>query len=761
MRTTDRSALAVAISVVLASFTLLPLTSDTSYLPLAAVVTVAVAGVGAVVRRLALGNGVALAVQALVLVVFVLGIALALGGSEDGVLQQLIGLYTSAAEHMRAQAAPMPPHPGVKLLLVTAVGVVAVLTDVLVEGIERPAWAIAPPLTLYLVPALGLRDDLSWWPFVLLALGYAVVLLSEGLSAADRWPRSVAGPDGSPAATTHLGHASRAAALVVVPVILSTVLLGAVLPLPGQLGWGVGAGRGADGPLQMTDPTLDLRRNLTQPEDYTVMTYQTDAPDGAYLGMASLPVFDQSGWQSSSISLQPGSQLPPAPGLTVPPARERSTDIQIGDFRSEYLPLPYAPRSFEAEGEWAYDAQSLMVLGTGGNRTEATRNLSYRVSSVDIEPDGARLSEARAGNPENANLTAALPPDLPPEIIDLTLEVTEEEDTPALKAAAIQAFLRSNEFTYSTDQAQGTTYEQLTDFLTQSRRGYCEQFAGSMAVMARVIGIPSRVVVGFLPGSRSANGWEVSVRDMHAWPELYFEGEGWVRFEPTPAQVTGNAPAWTLEGTDAGGESTDDAADPSASAAPSAAPSSATTPTPTPSESSAAPVETGSSFPWARVGAAVGIIAGVLALLAVPALLRLRRRRVRLDQSGSIAERVERAWAELRDTATDVGRPWPQGTPRTIGASAAAELDAGPARAVSALALLVERRRYARTLESDTDVAALAREGLDGLTRNLSWDTKLLSVAFPRSLFESASARRREWRLPQRLRVWEKLPGRR
>ena len=60
-----------------------------------------------------------------------------------------------------------------------------------------------------------------------------------------------------------------------------------------------------------------------------------------------------------------------------------------------------------------------------------------------------------------------------------------------------------------------------------------------MAMMARVVGIPSRVAVGFLPGERVGNIWEVSIRDMHAWPELFFAGYGWVRFEPTPASVTG------------------------------------------------------------------------------------------------------------------------------------------------------------------------------------------------------------------------------
>src|SRR5690606_36499419 len=78
------------------------------------------------------------------------------------------------------------------------------------------------------------------------------------------------------------------------------------------------------------------------------------------------------------------------------------------------------------------------------------------------------------------------------------------------------------------------------------RRGDCEQFAASMALMARIIGIPSRVAMGYTPGSEVRPGeWVVRSRDAHAWPELYFQGTGWVRFEPTPAGVAGQGTADT------------------------------------------------------------------------------------------------------------------------------------------------------------------------------------------------------------------------
>ncbi|MGM3293757.1 transglutaminase-like domain-containing protein, partial [Escherichia coli] len=84
----------------------------------------------------------------------------------------------------------------------------------------------------------------------------------------------------------------------------------------------------------------------------------------------------------------------------------------------------------------------------------------------------------------------------------------------------------------------GNGGDELEEFLTDDedgRTGYCEQFASAMAVMARSLGIPARVAMGFLEPTEEGRGqWVYSTDDLHAWPELYFAGQGWVRFEPTP-----------------------------------------------------------------------------------------------------------------------------------------------------------------------------------------------------------------------------------
>ena len=244
------------------------------------------------------------------------------------------------------------------------------------------------------------------------------------------------------------------------------------------------------------------------------------------------------------IRLSTGNELGGIPGVTQEPdpAERRQTEIRVFDFGSQYLPLPYAPRTFEADGDWRFDPNSMVVVNAS-DRPQELRQLSYSVESVDIEPDSEQLADAAVGTPPDSDITAAIPRDLPESLIELSREVTEDARTPLAKAVAIQNYLRSGEFEYSTERLPGSGYQALENFLLRDRRGYCEQFASAMAMMARVAGIPSRVSVGFLPGEREGDSWAVSIRDMHAWPELYFANYGWVRFEPTPASVTGSPAA--------------------------------------------------------------------------------------------------------------------------------------------------------------------------------------------------------------------------
>src|SRR3954451_25491380 len=111
------------------------------------------------------------------------------------------------------------------------------------------------------------------------------------------------------------------------------------------------------------------------------------------------------------------------------------------------------------------------------------------------------------------------------------------------KVAAMYVYLRSPLFTYDLNGAPTNGRDALRTFLLETRRGYCEQFASAMAVLARAINIPARVAIGFTPGTRNADGdWVITNRDAHAWPEIWFPNEGWVRFEPTPRDDSTDIP---------------------------------------------------------------------------------------------------------------------------------------------------------------------------------------------------------------------------
>jgi hypothetical protein len=251
-------------------------------------------------------------------------------------------------------------------------------------------------------------------------------------------------------------------------------------------------------------------------------------------------------------------------------------------------------------------------------------------------------------------------------------------------------------------------------------------------MMARVVGIPSRVSVGFLPGQRDGDTWRVSIRDMHAWPELYFSNYGWVRFEPTPGSVTGSAPPWTLQSSN---QPSDNATDGPTTAPSGNADAPSTAPEDVPADS-ATGADATSGFPWVRtlLGSGIGLL--VLLVLAAPATIRVRRRSARLAGDQREDEQVEAAWAEIRDTVVDHGGRWPSGSPHVIGSQISDRLDAEESAAMGQVATLVERSRYARSLGADTTVLpGLTQEIRRGLVAPLTRRRRLLAALVPRSLF--------------------------
>ncbi|HVA90988.1 MAG TPA: transglutaminase domain-containing protein [Chloroflexota bacterium] len=137
----------------------------------------------------------------------------------------------------------------------------------------------------------------------------------------------------------------------------------------------------------------------------------------------------------------------------------------------------------------------------------------------------------------------ALPPGLDPRLRQLALRLTANEPDELGKARAITEYLRGSLFTYDSGiGAPPDGQDPLVYFLFTSHRGYCVHFASAMALLSRLAGLPARVVGGYITGVSTPSGWVVRGQDAHTWPEVFFQGVGWVPFEPTPGFIDALAP---------------------------------------------------------------------------------------------------------------------------------------------------------------------------------------------------------------------------
>lgn len=124
-------------------------------------------------------------------------------------------------------------------------------------------------------------------------------------------------------------------------------------------------------------------------------------------------------------------------------------------------------------------------------------------------------------------------------LFEEALRVTSGARTPYAAVLALESwFRRFGGFRYEQQPRASLHAPPLVDFVTETKAGYCQHFAGAMAVMLRLLGIPSRVAVGFTSGRLVGRVWRVTDHDAHAWVEVWFPGYGWVAFDPTPGRGT-------------------------------------------------------------------------------------------------------------------------------------------------------------------------------------------------------------------------------
>ncbi|MFT3877265.1 MAG: DUF3488 and transglutaminase-like domain-containing protein [Propioniciclava sp.] len=637
------------------------ITLDSGTLVVAALAIVLTGLLGWAGRAWRLRPDVLVAAQATGLAVLAVG-GLALLHGAPAAIRGLM-LLPSGISFIQRSSVPVAPHPGVTLILIVAVGLLAIATDVFAVSGGRPVLAVASPIALHLVAAL-LPTATLFSDFVPLAAGIGLVLWA-GLR-----PQPRASASGR--------------ALVLASATTATV---AALGLAWALAPLLPAFEAPQRPdaLQMTDPSLDLKHNIVRGSDEVVIRYTTDDGTGTYLKMATLPVLGDRGFSLAEVKVGTG-RMPGVPGS--PPGRRRTASVTIGSFASEWLPVPPVPTSFDAPGEWGFALETLDVMALAGpERSSASAGLTYQVNSLEVRPDAETIARASADRAPERELTLALPDGLPARVRNLARTITSGAPTAGAKAQAIQDFLRSSQFTYSTAPSVGTGDSMATidEFLFSSRRGYCEQFAGAMVILAREAGIPARLAVGFLPGERDDQGWAVTTRDLHTWPELWLDGLGWVAFEPTPGRGANGQEALT--------PTAEPTPSPPTTPPATAAPAPTLAPATPPPAAPAAPAAPGLPR-WLPFAAAATVLLVTAAF--APHWWRARRRAIRLAGSGDARADTLAAWDEVQDTVTRARIAWPEGSPRF----AAEKLivvwsgDAEAARALRTLAASAERAMY-------------------------------------------------------------------
>ena len=690
MRGTGAVTAVVGAAVLVAMLSLMPVVQGALWWLESAVAVVVALAATAGSRRIGLPSGAAaligLTTVPIVLALIVSGSSAAAGASPSAAAEAVVNAFSAAFQQIYLDSVPAQGTAELALVIGAGAAATAVVADFVTVGLRAPVAG-----TLVVV---------------------AVAIAALAMIAVDRRRRG--------RAPRIAGLAAGGAAAIVVALLVQVIL-----PTPfassAQAGGAPVIDGGANPLLRLgqdlrrgaTTPVLSYTSRNSQPvylrlavlEDFTGRTWAPNPANGAGLGFGAAP-------QASGVSLSADADTTTT---TITPA----SDAAIGD----RLPLPYPAVSvLGVSGRFRWEDKGLTLSRFGAG---AVGRYSVRSAEVDATP--AVLRAASVSVPPGDDESLSLPDDVPAVIRRTADRWTRSATTPYDQALAIQNQLRNGAFSYDEETPaeqgyDGDGVDVIAKFLSV-KAGYCIHFASTMAVMARLEGIPARIVVGYQPGETRAgsNARSVSSDDLHAWPELYFDGVGWVRFEPTPGR--GAVPTY--------------APLPSASVTPSATPTTSdgavATPTPTASDAAGAPGSSGGGFAIGPVLRGGGIVLVLAALLAVPGLLRraVRRRRLaRLDRDGPAG-----AWREVLASATDLGLTTGIGrSPRGIEEVLAEQTGPAPgARAALArLRTAYERQAYSRDVAEATERDVV--EVLDALRAQAPPSARFVAAVAPRSL---------------------------
>ncbi|MFC6020921.1 DUF3488 and transglutaminase-like domain-containing protein [Plantactinospora solaniradicis] len=420
------------------------------------------------------------------------------------------------------------------------------------------------------------------------------------------------------------------------------------------------AGPATGAPDGGAEPTPDADEAPAEPDPVE----ELKQPAGVRIRLAVLNDYDGVTWRVGATYRNAGRVLPAVE--SVPDVRTERVEQQIIIDGLTGRLLPAVPTPREVTGaRVAYDQSSGTMIRPEGLKS----GLAYSVTSVRERPDYDLLPAANVPSGDAVARFLRVEAGAPEQLQRLATQLAEDNGAPYGRAAAIESFLAEH-YRVVPDAPSGHAYPNLNFFLFGpsnggGQRGTSEQFAASFAVLARMMGLPSRVVVGF---QSSTGSGPVRAADALAWPEVLFDGLGWVPFNPLPKPNTKPRPV-----EEDFKPEPEDPTPPPDEATETAEP----TPSGTPGPAAAPNRRGGLGTPVVVGGGTGGLLLLLTGLAVVVVSLRRAQRRRRLAD-GSPAQRIYGAWREVTDALRLAGRPVPNHLAATEVAEHARSSGQGP-----------------------------------------------------------------------------------
>ncbi|HJR44012.1 MAG TPA: DUF3488 and transglutaminase-like domain-containing protein [Actinomycetota bacterium] len=655
-----------------------------------------------------------------------------------------------AYEHSNVDYAPVPLRPGYAVLTVAAMWIVITVGEVATFRWRRPLLASVGPIALFsLLLVVGTQQGGTIHVIVFLAalFTYWALEASHRLRSWGRWVPVWKGQKAvePPAITTGLARrmgVSCVAAALVLPIFLPAIEDG-LISWRTKTGIGTGTGPGGSGGSSgQINPLVSLVPDLiTQTE---TELFRVTSSEPTYWRLVTLTHFNGVEWSDGSLEERP---VPPHGAVelqvrTPDPGRNMTHRVTISGLEGNALPSAGVP-----------------LIATGGPAADGNLNVDPVTTDLELESglfEGfqynvqAVVPDLTFEEMQTAQLGDLGPrpyletPDLSPRTRQLARDWTAGARTPFQKLVALQSQLRL--FDYSVEIADsGASSDYLDRFLFDTQIGYCQQFATAFAILARELEIPTRVVVGFLPGqtdTATPDQYSVTGTDTHAWPEVFFQGYGWVPFEPTP-RGTSPEPIYTVEAVGPGPSTISGAEAPTGGARQDQRGTS-------PLRGDGSARQDGRPLPSNRPGASGGRIntdwqktftrialtlalLGLLYLALVPALktAQVRSRYARAKEPRGAAAA---AFAELEFEAAGLAMPRARAETASSYARRLAALPGLPAGQLHRLASIYEAAEYAPTApppQTAAEAKRLARQLKARLWAQASWWSRLKRLWSP------------------------------